>query len=133
LFRPRQLPQGAGRGSGKKLIEALLWNLEWGESEEWLADIAKTTGKRPPALDRRVIVDPGNVLFWKAFQTLSKARRPSFGGLSDIVMADITAYADNIGLKDFDLRSQLCRIIIDMDAAFLEWVRARQPPPKPKV
>lgn len=77
--------------------------------------------------------DQGNVLFWKAFQTLSKARRPSFGGLSDIVLTDILAYADLIGLRDFDLRSQLCRIIIEMDAAFLEWVRARKPPPQPKV
>lgn len=92
----------------------------------------RDTGKRPSALDRRVIPDQGNVLFWKAFQTLSKARRPSFGGLSDIVLTDILAYADLIGLRDFDLRSQLCRIIIDMDAAFLEWVRARQTP-KPKV
>jgi hypothetical protein len=133
LRRSCQLPQGAGRRSGKKLIDALLWNLEWGAQLDFLQDIERDTGKRPAALDRRVLPDQGNALFWKAFQILSKARRPSFGGLSDIVLTDILAYADLIGLKDFDLRSQLCRIIIDMDAAFLEWVRDRKPPPKPKV
>ncbi|ANL84679.1 phage tail assembly chaperone [Rhizobium phaseoli] len=79
-----------------------------------------------------MLPEQGNALFWKAFQVLSKTRRSSFGGLADIVLSDIQAYADLIGLKDFDLRSQLCRIIIDMDAAFLEWVRARKPQ-KPKV
>ena len=133
MRRSRQLPQGAGRGSSKKLIEALLWNLEWGDNLEFLQDIERDTGKRPSALVRRVLPDQGYILFWKAFQTLSKARRPSFGGLSDIVLTDILAYADLIGLKDFDLRSQLCRIIIDMDAAFLEWVRDHKPKPKPKV
>jgi hypothetical protein len=132
LQRPLQLPQGAGRRHRKKLIDALLWNLEWGEQLEFLEDIERDTGKRPAALDRRVTPDPANALFWRAFQILSRARRSSFGGLSDIVLADILAYADLIGLKDYDLRSQLCRIIIDMDAAFLEWFRARKPKPKPK-
>ncbi|WP_125461484.1 hypothetical protein [Rhizobium sp. TAL182] len=132
MRRPRQLPQGSGRRSRKKLIEALLWHLEWGDQLEFLEDIERDTGKRPAALNRRVMPEQGNALFWKAFQVLSKTRRPSFGGLSDIVLSDIQAYADLIGLKDFDLRSQLCRVIIDMDAAFLEWVRARKPQ-KPKV
>ncbi|TBE67415.1 phage tail assembly chaperone [Rhizobium ruizarguesonis] len=135
MRRSRQLPQGTGRRRGKKLIDALLWNLEWGDRLEFLQDIERNTGKRPAALDRRVLPEPGNILFWKAFQVLSKARRPSLGGLSDIVLSDILAYADLIGLKDFDLRSQLCRIIIDMDAAVIEWAAARKPKPpqKPKV
>lgn len=133
MQRPRQLPRQAGRESGKKLIEALLWNLEWGDKLEFLQDIERDTGKRPAALDRRVLPDQGNAFFWKAFQTLSKARRPAFEGVSDILIADILAYADLVGVRDLDLRGQLCRILIEMDAAFLDWLRARKPKPKQRV
>lgn len=69
--------------------------------------------------------DNGEMFFWKAFQVLSKARRPSFGGISDILVADILAYAELVGVRDLDLRSQLCRIVIAMDAAALEWHREK--------
>ncbi|ASY62531.1 hypothetical protein SJ05684_c10740 [Sinorhizobium sojae CCBAU 05684] len=74
--------------------------------------------------------DQGNAFFWKAFQTLSKARRPAFDGVSDILIADILAYADLVGVRDLDLRGQLCRIVVAMDEAALEWARARKPQPK---
>lgn len=101
--------------------------MEWGDKLDFLRDIEKDTGKRPAALDRRVTPDHGNAFFWKAFQTLSKARRPSSGGLADILLPDIVAYADLHGVRDIDLRAQLCRVIIAMDGAFLEWVRAQKP------
>lgn len=101
--------------------------MEWGDKLEFLQDVERTTGRRPAALARRVLPDPGNILFWRAFQTLSKARRPAFSGASDIVLTDILAYADLIGVRDPDLRSQLCRIIVEMDAAFLNFIAERKP------
>lgn len=101
--------------------------MEWGDKIEFLEDVERDTGKRPQALSRRVMPDPGNALFWRAFQWLSKARS-GFNG--DITGADILAYVELHRIRDIDLRSQLARIIPEMDAAFLEWMAEHKPKPK---
>ena len=86
-----------------------------------------------------MVVEPGNTIFWKAFQMLSRMRRPpaSGDGLSDILLVDIVAYADLAGITDRDLRTQLCRVIIEIDNAFLDWVKEeqqkQQKPKEPEV
>jgi hypothetical protein len=70
-------------------------------------------------------------MFWDAFQLLSKTRRsPAFGGVSEILLPDILAYADLARIQDSDLRTQLARVIVAMDDTFKGWLISKQPKPE---
>jgi hypothetical protein len=49
------------------------------------------------------------------------------GGLADIALSDILAYADLARIYDRDIRLQLARVIVALDDAFLGYLKAKQP------
>lgn len=100
---------------------------------EFLQDMAKSTGRVPPALQNRTLVERGNAFFWEAFQLLSKTRRSlDLGGVADISLPDILAYADLARIYDRDIRLQLARVVVALDDAFQGWLAAKQQKPEGK-
>lgn len=105
----------------KKLIDALLWHLEWGDKIDWLRDLADG-GEAPKALAAQPQLDERLEFVWSAFWSLSNDRTVGFGYVGRISFNSIDRYAARLGIEGRDEFERLRRLIGKMDAAFVERV-----------
>ena len=102
--------------------------MEWGEQIDALELHYEITGRKPPALQRRIGLKQHEVYPWRAFQVLSAGRPSGLNGVSAITISEIAAYCDLAGIHDPDRRLYLCRLIQKMDEAYRSAIRERDPP-----
>lgn len=124
--------RGRGRTAGcrdaggrrKKLIDALLWHLEWGDKIDWLRDLTEV-GEAPKALASQPQLDERLEFVWTAFWSLSNDRTVGFGYVGRISFNSIDRYAARLGVESRDEFERLRRLIAKMDAAFVERLTKR--------
>lgn len=111
-------------GRRKKLIDALLWHLEWGDKIDWLRELAED-GETPKALAAQPHLDERLEFVWSAFWSLSNDRTVGFGYVGRISFSSINCYAVRLGVEGRDEFERLRVLIGKMDAAFVQRVTKR--------
>jgi hypothetical protein len=93
--------------------------LEWGESEQWLRDLA-TDGDTPRALLDKPEIEEHLVFVWNAFWAIS-GDRPigAMGGIGSIPFAVIDRYAVRYGVDGRDEFDRFHSLIKRLDAVFI--------------
>jgi hypothetical protein len=121
-LRDRAAPQ-IGRGDrNKKLIDVLIWSLDWGESFESIVKAAQAAGANLAALPC-IASRPelsGHLGFeWRAFRSLS-SDRPVGLAMGPIPWSSIDRFADRYAIAgdEFD---RFADLIQDLDEAFREY------------
>lgn len=109
-----------------KLIECVLWYIEWGASEKALEKNAlKGNAIALRTLESRPEVFPDLQGVWEAFNDLHRCR--TFGiAPNPLTISDIVSYFGLIRLYDDDEREEWFRLLLDMDAAYLEKVAEKE-------
>ncbi len=99
--------------------------MDWGDAEQWLADVAREDGKAPAALVDKPSV-PAHLQFaWGAFWALSNDRQIGFGVLGPISFSAIDRYARRYGVAGTDEFDRLATLVRAMDGAWLERVNKK--------
>ena len=85
-----------------------------------LRERAASTGRVPPALLEKPILDDYEVDLWDAYMALSGSRRLGFGAAGPIPMSEILAYCEMFGIRDVDERELLVAVIQGCDGEYFE-------------
>ena len=78
---------------------------------------AERTGKLPSTLTHMPALDPGNEVYFEAFEALHASR--NMNGV--IPLSEIAAWLDLVGERDTDERDRTARLIRAMDDEYLAW------------
>ncbi|MHB2265658.1 phage tail assembly chaperone [Aliihoeflea sp. PC F10.4] len=124
--RCREHQRGDGR-RGKRLEEALVWQLEWGDKADWLEKLAEDIGETPAALERRPELPAWLSFCWQAFWDLHTDRPSSFGGALPIPFSSVDRYAQRYGIGAVDHFDSFADVIRRMDRAYLKWAGKQKP------
>jgi hypothetical protein len=93
--------------------------LEWGESEQWLRDLA-AEGDTPRALLEKPEIEEHLVFVWNAFWAISSDRPiGAMGGIGSIPFAAIDRYASRYGIDGRDEFDRFHTLIKRLDAVFI--------------
>ena len=116
----RRLPsRGRGR-SGKRLTEALAWELEWGSNYATLLEIQEATGLVPDALAKRPELPPALGWYLSAFYAASRGRSIHMGGAGPIPPSEILASMQLRGVEAPEERAWFERVMALLDGVYMD-------------
>ena len=102
-------------------MEVLLYQLEQGKDEMWIAEQCRQSNQPlPKKIENAPQLGVGLELYWDAYTELSGSRSASFSGAAPIPWPTVAEYAM---LYEFDeeQRERLFYFVRTMDAAFIRW------------
>ncbi|WP_316234670.1 hypothetical protein [Bradyrhizobium sp. SZCCHNR1020] len=117
-------PQVRDRRRRKKLIDALVWQSDWGESIDAIINAAEAAGiplADLPCVLSRVDPEPHLGFEWRAFAEL-RTDRPVGLDLGAIPWSSIDAFAIRHGIAG-DEFERFCRLIRALDIAERAYIR----------
>ena len=106
--------------------ESLSWQFKWGENLEVLYNSWASTGKLPPALEKRPDVTHDVQFYLQSFFKLSNFRTMGFSSMGAIPMQDILAYAEMVGYTSIEDRAFFVDMITALDIEYRNLAHEKQ-------
>jgi len=106
--------------------ESLSWQFKWGDNVEMLYNAWTSSGKVPPALEKRPDVTPDIQFYLQSFFRLSNFRTMGFSSIGSIPMPDILAYAEMVGYTSVEDRAFFVDMITALDIEYRNLAHEKQ-------
>jgi hypothetical protein len=95
------------------------WSLKWGDHVKVFEIQFKKTGIKPAALKSRPALEQADLPYYQAFSTLDDSRLPGFHSVSPILVSEVWAYCQLMGIVNQRLRSKYLSLVKAMDKVCL--------------
>lgn len=98
----------------------MAWNLKWGAHVKAFNLQYKKSGVKPAPLKSRPTLKPVDAAYNTAFNALSRSRPTGMHGSSAILISEILAYCELMGIANPQLRVKYLNLMQEMDQVCLD-------------
>lgn len=102
------------------------WQLQWGGQEDFLLEVAETTGVTPPGLQSKPQLNPEAVTVWNLFSLLDSSRTYGFSGPDPLLVSEIKAMLDMVGEDDVEHRLFILRLMKRLDLIYFKHLESKR-------
>lgn len=103
----------------------MTWQLTWGEREDGLQEVYKTTGKIPNALLSKPKLDKWVIWYWNAFWMLDSGRPIYQGSVGRIPLGEMFAYISIFEVRDPEAKHLFVTMIRALDSVYVRMTNER--------